>query len=111
MSEHPYPEAGYHDNYSDNEGGPSHSGEPGGAKRKRLSDPTSPNARPTPRSHPASAPLSRDALEASWINAEPFDEFIREIGDFIAEVSRGYSNIEVTTYRPNNKFSGSSNSL
>lgn len=41
---------------------------------------------------PATQPLP---LEASWINAEPFDEFIREISDFIATVSKGHTHVEV----------------
>jgi len=35
------------------------------------------------------------ALEPSWINAEPIDEFIREIGDFIIRATKGRTNVEV----------------
>jgi hypothetical protein len=40
--------------------------------------------------------LTKRALEPSWINAEPFDEFIREISDFIIGATRGRMNVEVS---------------
>lgn len=94
---HPYPEAGYHDEYSDEDSVPSQangSGEPA-SKRKRVSNPPSPRTH-TARARPVLSP--RDHLEASWINAEPFDEFIRGVADFIAENSRGRNNIEVILF-------------
>ncbi|KAF8315577.1 mRNA capping enzyme [Clavulina sp. PMI_390] len=44
-----------------------------------------------------SDPLSQlpPPLEPSWINAEPVDEFVRDIGDFIASHAKGRSHIEV----------------
>jgi len=42
--------------------------------------------------------LTKRALEPSWINAEPFDEFIREISDFIIRTTKGRTNIEVCAF-------------
>lgn len=45
-------------------------------------------------------PKRPPALEASWINAEPFDEFIRQIVDFLLQTTRDHTNVEVSCTRP-----------
>lgn len=112
---HPYPEATYYETYSEDDDRPyssenaeslvtqdgrrstilmtstasmTHSPElPHSSRPDGRSNPD-----PSPRGNPVVQPPS---LEASWINAEPFDEFIREISDFVASVSKGRTNIEV----------------
>lgn len=117
-----YPEAVYYDTYSEDEDenasrsvprrrfiDPEHSamtesaaarspksttsGRPNGFN---IGDSSSLRATGTSTGHgPSSSITDPPQLEASWINAEPFDEFIREVCNFIMGVSKGRTNIEV----------------
>ena len=126
---HPFPEATYHDNYSeDEEDDPNPSKEEGGEddsedddfvkhpqdpvvalqapphKKRRLSSEEggpSVMSSKSPRLDTTVDPLhsslpgpANTALEPSIINAEPIDDFIREIADWMAYQCRGKQNIE-----------------
>lgn len=104
-----YPEATYYETYSEDDDVP-HPHENTETLRRRSamtstaamthSPELAHSSRPDGRGNPDPASRGIPAvqpppLEASWINAEPFDEFIREISDFVASVSKGRTNIEV----------------
>ncbi|KAF8334707.1 CYTH-like domain-containing protein [Cantharellus anzutake] len=122
---HPFPEATYHDNYSDNEkdddsnspkkGNGSDSEEEddfvkGPQHRSTESHPLSssdhePTYSPSKSPQPAAAVVPPSStsigssinlpLEPSIINAEPLDEFIREIAHWMAFHCRGKQNVEI----------------
>jgi hypothetical protein len=127
MQEHPFPEATYHDNYSDEENDGDRASEASSAgdedededdfvtkpredsgpsnKKRRLSQRDDPPASsnitvstvaPASTSAALPQPLPGLILEPSIINAEPLDEFIREIADWILRFASGRNNIEVS---------------
>src|SRR5258708_31819468 len=123
---HPFPEATYHDNYSEDEEDDPNSSKKGEEddsedgdfvkhpqepittlqpphKKRRLSlEERGPSnvQNESPRLDITISPLNSPsraadtALEPSIINAEPIDEFIREIADWMAYQCRGKRNIE-----------------
>ena len=125
MATHKYIEAGYHEGYSDEETEDKTTGSLDGdaARNPKVSPRRDAEVRPSHGLDEAPGPsnssradsqvnakiqsqtevsyrstnLTKSALEPSWINAEPFDEFVREISDFIIGATRGRTNVEVSS--------------
>ena len=118
-AEHRYAEAGYHEQYSEDEDmgeGPSAittaATSPLDGETPSSRNPTSSSSSfvrhnsnvnsegrstttATTTTTTTTTNLTKRSLEPSWINAEPFDEFIREISEFIVKTTRGRTNVEV----------------